>query len=208
MPFVSGDRWTALEFDTATATPNERLLYTAHFAVPFDPAADQCGLLLDAWPELVPATDVMSGVALPVRPAELRDRRRRCCSRCRRADGALAWDDLVATITETLEDAGNRAPSNRRRSTDRLRAVPARDGDGGDALSDQIATNLAVNYRVFERIGSHERSGPKYVVADIQSALAERRFPPSRCGIVWRGGRGATTSTARSRPRFAIRCGC
>src|SRR5262249_15475089 len=154
LPAVAGDRWTALEFDTAAATPNERLLYTAHFAVPFNPAADQCGLMLDAWPELVPATDLMSGVtfqfdrpssapphvlllAVPRVPAE-----------------RWPWDDLVAIITETMEDARSRAVEPAQ--IDASNYAPFLPATLMAVTLHQItiATNLAINNSIYEKIGS------------------------------------------------------
>lgn len=154
LPFVANDRWMALEFDTANAGRNERLLYTGHFAVAFNSAAEQCALLLDEWPELVPATDVMSGVtfqfdrpnseppqtmllALPSAPAE-----------------NWHWDDLIDTLRETLDNARLRAvePANVDQSP-YAHFLPAT-LTAVTLHQITIATNYAVNNAIYDKIGS------------------------------------------------------
>jgi hypothetical protein len=152
LPFVAGDRWTALEFDTATASANDRLVYTAHFAVPFDASADQCGLLVDEWPELVPARDVMSGVTFHYDRPDSQPPQTLLLALPAVLRGNWTWDDLVATLGETLDGA-------------RLRVVePAQvDGSAYAQLLPStvmavtlywitIATNLALNNRIYDAI--------------------------------------------------------
>jgi hypothetical protein len=103
LPFVPGDSWLALEFPPGQQLDRERLLYTAHFAKDFDKSAVQCGLLLDEWTEIIPASDVDTGIAfhhdrpnceapqtmLLVTPSDFR--------------GTWRWDDLVDALNETLD---------------------------------------------------------------------------------------------------------
>jgi hypothetical protein len=63
LPHVPGEPWLGLEHPPETAILGERLLYTAHYAAPFDGAADQCGLLLDEWTELLPGEQETTGIA-------------------------------------------------------------------------------------------------------------------------------------------------
>jgi hypothetical protein len=109
LPFQADDRWLALEFPPAAAPTSERLLYTAHYAAPFDKTAAHCGLLLDEWSEVIPARDATTGIAfhydrpnseapqamLLVTPTEFR--------------GAWQWSDLVDALNETLNLAKRRA---------------------------------------------------------------------------------------------------
>ncbi len=154
LPFVAGDRWTALEFDTSRAAPNDRLLYTAHFATPFDPLADQCGLLLDEWPELVPAADVVSGVTfhfdrpnsqppqtmLLALPAVLR--------------GRWSWDDLVATLTETLDGAKARAVEPAQIDGSPYAQLLPATAMAVTLYWITISSNLALNNRIYDVIRS------------------------------------------------------
>ena len=109
LPFTTDDRWTALEFDAATAGLTNRLLYTAHFAKAFDPGGEQCGLLLDEWPELVPTPDVMSGLTFHFDRPNSQPPQTILLAVPPVLRGSWSWDDLVATINETLDGAKSRA---------------------------------------------------------------------------------------------------
>ncbi len=109
LPHVPGDRWFGLDIPEDRTLEGDRLLYTAHFATPFDPAQRLCGLLLDEWTEMIPASEVDTGIAvhydrpnaeapqtmLLVTPTEFR--------------GAWQWDDIVDALNDTLDLAKQRA---------------------------------------------------------------------------------------------------
>ena len=109
LPHVPGDRWFGLDIPEDRTLEGDRLLYTAHFAAPFDPAQRLCGLLLDEWTEMIPASEVDTGIAvhydrpnaeapqtmLLVTPTEFR--------------GAWQWDDIVDALNDTLTLAKQRA---------------------------------------------------------------------------------------------------
>lgn len=154
LPFAAGDRWMALEFDATAAGQGDHLLYTAHFAKPFDANADQCGLLIDEWPELVPASDVMSGLTfhferpnsqppqavMLVLPSMLR--------------GHWQWDDVVSALHDTLDGAKTRAVEpSQIDTTDYAQFLPAT-LMAVTLYQITIATNLALNNNIYERIGS------------------------------------------------------
>jgi hypothetical protein len=154
LPFTANDRWTALEFDTATATSNNRLLYTAHFATPFNRLARQSGLLLDEWPELVPATDVTSGVTFHFDRPSSQPPQVVLLAVPPALTGRWRWDDLVATLSETLDGA-------------KLRGVEPSQVDASSYAQFMpatlmavtlyqitIATNLALNNNVYQFIRS------------------------------------------------------
>lgn len=115
-PFRTPDFWLGLEHPAefpATDTPfqinEDKLLYTAHFSVPFNSAAVQCGLLLDEWTEVIPQKEETAGLAfhydrpnceppqtlLLVTPADF--------------TGEWRWDDVVDALRDTLELARKRA---------------------------------------------------------------------------------------------------
>jgi len=110
LPHRPGDRWLALQFPDGTPLDSDRLLYSAHFAQPFDKASRrQCGLLLDEWTEVIPASDTTTGIAfhydrpsteapqamLLVTPADF--------------TGGWRWEDLVDALHDTLDLAKRRA---------------------------------------------------------------------------------------------------
>jgi hypothetical protein len=109
LPFLAGDQWVGLEFPPDQALDHDRLLYTAHFSVPFAKAAPQCGFLVDEWTETIPGADVNTGIAfhhdrpnceapqslLLVTPTQFR--------------GEWQWTDLIDALNETLVLAKRRA---------------------------------------------------------------------------------------------------
>lgn len=109
LPFIAGDRWLGLEFPPELKLDTDRLLYTAHFAVPFNKTVRQCGMLIDEWAETIPTSEVDTGIAfhhdrpnceapqtmLLVTPSQFR--------------GAWQWEDLVDALHETLDFAKRRA---------------------------------------------------------------------------------------------------
>jgi hypothetical protein len=154
LPHLPNDRWAALEIDLTATGAHDRLLYTADVPAGFTPHAVQCGLVLDEWPEVIPAPDVLTGltfhfdrpsaqppqVMLLALPAALR--------------GRWTWDDLVGAITETLDDTKSRAvePSHVDSSAygqflpATLMAVTL--------YWITVATNLALNNTVYDHIGA------------------------------------------------------
>src|SRR5207248_1557187 len=50
-PYEVNAPWLAMQFPPDYKLDGDRLLYTAHYAAPFNAALHQCGLLLDDWTE-------------------------------------------------------------------------------------------------------------------------------------------------------------
>lgn len=153
MPFEDGDRWLALEFAPDAAPTQSRLLYTAHFAAPFDGSAPQCGILVDEWSEVVPARDVVTGLTFHFDRPGSQPPQAMILALPSALTGRWTWDDLVGSLTETLRAA-------------RARAVEPAQVDGSDyaqllpatlmavtLYQITIATNLAVNNEIYDRLG-------------------------------------------------------
>jgi hypothetical protein len=109
LPVRPGDTWLGLAFAPGQALDTDALLYTAHFAAPFDKTGPQCGLLLDEWSEIVPGDTADTGLTfhhdrpnseapqamLLVTPTAFR--------------GAWQWEDVVDALNDTLAAARLRA---------------------------------------------------------------------------------------------------
>ncbi len=153
LPFVANDRWTALEFDTANATTNDRLLYTAHFAKPFQPAGDQCGLVIDEWPEVVPTTDLVSGLTFHFDRPNSQPPQTMLLALPPVLRGNWNWNDLVAMLNQTLDDARKRGVEPALiDSSNYAQFLPAT-VMAVTLYQIHIATNLALNNRVYDFIG-------------------------------------------------------
>lgn len=153
LPNLAGDRWMALEFDPRTAPPGDRVLYTAHFATGFTPSAEQCGLLLDEWPEVIPDPDVMSGIAFHFdRPSSAPPQALLLALPAVRR-GRWTWDDLIGAITETLEGAKTRAVEPAQIDASSYAQVLPGTLMAVTLYWITIATNLALNKNIYSSIG-------------------------------------------------------
>jgi hypothetical protein len=154
LPFVAGDRWTALEFDTATAAPDERLLYTACFATGFDPAGDQLGLVLDEWTEVIPASEITSGLTFHYDRPGSQPPQAMLLAVPPVIRGRWQWDDLVAMLHEVLDGARERAVEPAHVDASAYSQLLPATMMATTLYWITIATNLAMNVGVYRQIGA------------------------------------------------------
>ena len=112
LPFRAGEDWLALEFDSANPAntlETERLLYTAHYAEAFQPTEWQCGLLVDEWTEVIPQKEEVTGLAFHFDRPNAEPPQAWLLATPAAFTGEWAWDDLVASLNQTLDDARARA---------------------------------------------------------------------------------------------------
>ncbi len=152
LPYLANDRWMALEFDTASAGRASRLLYTAHFAKPFDPTAEQCGLLLDEWPELVPDGDVLSALTFHFDRPNSQPPQTMLLAVPPVRRGRWSWDDLVATLNETFKSAKSRAVEPAQIDASSYAQFLPATLTAVTLYAITIATNLAMNNDLFEKM--------------------------------------------------------
>lgn len=121
LPHRPGDSWLALQFPEDDVLDRDVLLYTAHYAQPFDRTRPQCGLLLDEWAEVVPATEVLETNGTKERVASHQAGLtfhfdRPSCEPPQTMllvtpatwDGRWQWADLVGALEDTLDLAKKR----------------------------------------------------------------------------------------------------
>jgi hypothetical protein len=109
LPYVAGERWLGLEFPPTPVVDSERLLYTAHLPAGFTPAAPQRGLLLDEWSEIIPGTDVQTGVTLHHDRPNTEAPQSMLLLTPSQFRGGWQWADIVDALNETLDLAKLRA---------------------------------------------------------------------------------------------------
>ena len=98
-----------MEFPPDTKLDRERLLYTAHYAVTFDAAQPQCGLLLDEWTEVIPGVEQDTAVALHFDRPNAEAPQAMLLVTPAVQDGAWTWADLEDAVEETFALARSRA---------------------------------------------------------------------------------------------------
>jgi hypothetical protein len=107
--------WLGLEFpelrpDGKPFTIDEdRLLYTAHYAQPFDKTKRLSGLLLDEWTEVVPARTEETGLAFHFDRPNCEPPQTMLLALPPAYTGGWRWQDLVDTVRETMDLAKKRA---------------------------------------------------------------------------------------------------
>ncbi len=109
LPHVPGDRWIGLDFPADQKLDADRLLYTAHFAEPFDASRPLCGLLLDEWTETIPASQHDTGIALHYDRPNAEASQTMLLLTPSQFRGAWQWDDVVDAVNEALDMAKRRA---------------------------------------------------------------------------------------------------
>lgn len=108
-PYQPGASWVAMKFKPSDQPDSDRLCYTAHYAAPFDKSARQCGLLLDEWTEVIPATSRTTGITFHFDRSASEPPQAILVVTPASATGSWQWDDLVEALNETLDLAKLRA---------------------------------------------------------------------------------------------------
>ncbi len=109
LPYRPNDVWLGLEFPSTTVIDSDRLLYTAHYDAEFDPAARQCGLLVDEWTEVLPGDVQTTGLAFHFDRPSSEPPQTWLLVVPPEQTGAWAWADVVDALHETLDMARLRA---------------------------------------------------------------------------------------------------
>ena len=153
LPYVTDDRWLALEFPPDYTFDGERLLYTAHFASAFNRNAPQCGLFLDEWTEVIPAAEEMTGITFNFDRPNSEPPQVMLLALPPKFTGHWRWDDLVAMLDETLAAAKKRAVEPAQiDGTSYAQFLPAT-LMAVTLYQLTIATNLAFNNGIYKQIG-------------------------------------------------------
>ncbi|HEY3726033.1 MAG TPA: hypothetical protein VGL51_02590 [Solirubrobacteraceae bacterium] len=108
-PYEAEASWVAMQFPPDYVLDSNRLCYTAHYSTPFDQSANQCGLLLDDWTEVIPGTDRDTGITFNFDRPDNEPPQAILLVTPASATGSWEWDDLVGALNETLDLAKKRA---------------------------------------------------------------------------------------------------
>jgi hypothetical protein len=152
LPYRDDDSWLALQHPADYAFDGDRLLYTAHYATAFAKDAQQCGLLLDEWTEVIPAREETTGIAFHYDRPNAEPPQVMMLAVPPALGGRWQWQDLVDAVRETMELARRRAVEpDHVDSTSYGRFVPAT-VSATTVHPITIALNLAVNNPEFRYV--------------------------------------------------------
>lgn len=109
LPYEAAAPWVGMQFPPSYVLDSDRLLYTAHYSTPFNKAVRQCGLLLDEWTEVIPATTRTTGLTFNFARPDNEAPQSILLVTPATANGSWQWDDIVGALNETLDLAKKRA---------------------------------------------------------------------------------------------------
>lgn len=111
-PFLENDRWLALKFRDKPEDyeiNTDKLLYTAHFAEPFDILKTQCGVLIDDWTELIPDNEETTGITFHYDQPNSEPPQVMLLVTPPVFTGHWKWDNIIGAMEETFEMMKKRA---------------------------------------------------------------------------------------------------
>ncbi len=145
LPYVADDRWLAQKLPDDYTPTGDALLATIHHAAPFDPAALQCGLLLDEWVETIPSPAQNAGLAFHFDAPNSEPPNTILLAVTPEITGNWKWDDLVDSVLETMEMAKKRAVEPTQIDTGALAQFLPALTMAVTRLSTTVSTNLLQN---------------------------------------------------------------
>lgn len=111
-PYVTDDRWLALQFKLsgeAFKPEGDKLLYTSHFATPYDKTKPVCGIVIDEWTEVLPAEEETTGLVFHYDQPNSEPPQTMLLMVPPVFNGEWDWNNMVLTLEETLDAAKKRA---------------------------------------------------------------------------------------------------
>jgi hypothetical protein len=109
LPYKADDLWLALEYPSDYEFDGDRLLLAMVYAKPFNKNEVQAGLLVDEWVEVVPTRNETTGIAFHYDAPNSEPPNTCLLAVSPELTGQWQWDDLIATINETLDLSKQRA---------------------------------------------------------------------------------------------------
>lgn len=109
LPYEADAPWLALQFPDNYTLDSDRLLYTCAYSQVFDPNARQCGLLVDEWAEVLPATTRDTGITFNFNRPDNEPPQTMLLVTPPSNNPQWQWADLVDALNETLDLAKKRA---------------------------------------------------------------------------------------------------
>ncbi|MBK8565370.1 MAG: hypothetical protein IPN76_18995 [Saprospiraceae bacterium] len=101
--------WLGLEWPAAYKVQEEKLLYSANYATPFNLATLQCGLLIDEWTEVVPSPEETTGLSFHYDRPNNEPPQAWLLAIAPTIGRNWTWEALVQALHETLDLAKQRA---------------------------------------------------------------------------------------------------
>ncbi len=126
LPYKPMDTWLAFDFPETYEIASDKILYTAHYSIPFNKNSRQCGLLLDEWTEVIPSKTEDIGVTFNYDKPNSEPPQVILLAMPSEFTGSWQWDNLLDIVNDTLDQAKKRAIEPQQiDKTEYARFVPA-----------------------------------------------------------------------------------
>jgi hypothetical protein len=109
LPFRADDTWLGMEFPDTLEIVHDTIAFVQCLPQGFQPAAAQAGLLLDEWMELLPQKEEVTGLAFNFDQPNSAPPSALLLAVTPQVTGKWTWDNLTATVLDTMERARLRA---------------------------------------------------------------------------------------------------
>jgi len=109
LPFRDNDTWLAVEFPNGTAIIHDTISMLQCLPQGFQPAAAQCGLLIDEWTETLPQRDEVTGITFNFDQPNSAPPSAILLTVTPELTGKWRWENLTASVLDTIERAKLRA---------------------------------------------------------------------------------------------------
>jgi hypothetical protein len=109
IPYRSNSSWLAVEYPSDTTIDHDTISLISYNPQGFTPSKDQCGLLIDEWPEVIPNKDEVTGISFNYNQPNSVPPQALLLAVTPEETGNWKWDDLVETILDTFDRAKRRA---------------------------------------------------------------------------------------------------
>jgi len=109
LPYRANDTWLSIEFAEGTSIVHDTIAMMQCLPQGFQPAGVQSGLLIDEWTETLPQKEEVSGITFNFDQPNSMPPSAILLAVTPTITGNWKWDDLAATVLDTLERAKLRA---------------------------------------------------------------------------------------------------
>ena len=109
IPYRDNSSWLAVEYPSDTTIDHDTISLISYNPQGFTPSKDQCGLLIDEWPEVIPNKEEVTGISFNYNQPNSVPPQALLLAVTPEETGSWKWDDLVETILDTFDRAKRRA---------------------------------------------------------------------------------------------------
>lgn len=109
LPYRANDSWLAVEFPNGTTIDHDTLSFILCSPQSFNPAAQQCGLLIDDWTESIPNKEEVTGITFNYNQPNSVPPQAILLAVTPEETGHWQWNDLAESVLDTFSRAKLRA---------------------------------------------------------------------------------------------------